>query len=75
MTYHGVTFRTATAATYLERSGLGRSGCPRCGDIPLFPEVAEFAGERCIRHTWVCEGCGHTYQTDVQLRRKSASSN
>jgi transposase-like protein len=62
MTYHGVAFRAASAACCFEHPN-----CPRCGDTLLLPEAAEFAGAGCIRHTWVCDSCGHAFQTAVAL--------
>jgi hypothetical protein len=69
MTYHGVTFRAAYAASCYERPC-----CPRCGDTLLLPEAAEFAGEGCIRHIWFCENCGQTFQTAVALLERSGTA-
>jgi len=63
---HDLAFRTASAAHDLKQPK-----CPCCGTAPFLPDVAEFAGEGCIRHTWVCEGCGHTYHTAVALRQSA----
>ena len=48
---------------------LKQPNCPRCGTAPFLPVVAEFAGDGRIRHTWVCEGCGHTYHTAIAIRQ------
>jgi len=69
MTCHDVTIQAASAVTCHERPG-----CPCCGDIVLLPVAAEFAGQGCVRHTWVCEGCGHAFQTAVRFRRKSVTA-
>jgi ribosomal protein S27AE len=61
MAYHDFAFQ-ADAKVRLQRPH-----CPRCGDAPLFPHIAEFAGERRIRHSWVCETCGNAFQTTVKL--------
>ena len=63
MTYHGVTFRTASDLPSYEQPR-----CPCCGDILLVPDTAEYAGDGCIRHNWVCESCGHPFQTAVDIR-------
>ena len=62
MTYHDITFQTDAKVSRMKRPH-----CPRCGDMPLFPHAAEFAGERRIRHSWVCETCGNAFQTTVRL--------
>lgn len=62
MTYHGVTFRAASDMPYFEQPR-----CPCCSDLLLLPDTAEFAGGGCIRHSWVCESCGHPFQTLVGM--------
>ena len=42
-----------------------RPACPRCGETLLAPEIAEFAGNGCIRHTWFCDDCDHAFRTCV----------
>jgi hypothetical protein len=68
MTYHGVTFRTASDLPYFEHPR-----CPCCDDILLVPDTAEYAGGGCIRHNWVCESCGHPFQTSVDIRDRFQS--
>ncbi len=41
--------------------------CPQCGDEPFLPQDAAFAGEGRIRHTWICESCGHTFRTSDEI--------
>jgi hypothetical protein len=41
--------------------------CPCCNDILLLPDTAEYVGGGCIRHSWVCESCGHPFQTTVDM--------
>ena len=69
MTLHGITFRAASEVHRIEQPS-----CPRCGDALFLPEAAEFAGEGRIRHSWVCEGCGHAFQTAIRLRDRFQSS-
>jgi len=69
MTLHSVTFRAASEMHRIEQPS-----CPRCGDTLFLPEAAEFAGEGHIRHSWVCEGCGHTFQTAIKLRSRLKSA-
>jgi hypothetical protein len=69
MTCRGVMFRAASAAYCFERPD-----CPGCGDTLLLPDAAEFAGEGCIRHTWVCDNCGHAFQTAVALLECSGTA-
>ena len=68
MTLHGVAFRAESEAHRIEQPC-----CPRCGDTLFLPEMAEFAGEGRIRHSWVCEGCGHAFHTAIKLRSRSKS--
>ncbi len=63
---HDLAFRAASAVHDLKQPN-----CPCCGTTPFLPDIAEYAGEGCIRHIWVCEGCGHTYHTAVALRHNS----
>jgi ribosomal protein S27AE len=69
MTLHGVAIRAASKSYRFEQPS-----CPRCGDAPFLPEAAEFAGEGRIRHSWICEGCGHVFQTAVKLPGRAKSS-
>lgn len=62
MAFHDVEIQAESVVHRLERPK-----CPRCGDVPLFPHTAEFAGERRIRHSWVCETCGNAFQTTIKL--------
>jgi transposase-like protein len=62
MTLHDVVFRAESEIRRFEPPN-----CPHCGDRPFLPQAAEFAGEGRIRHTWVCEGCGHTFRTTIEV--------
>jgi len=41
--------------------------CAQCGDVLIAPEWSEHVSERCIRHLWSCEACGHEFETAVYL--------
>ena len=60
-------FHDTAVQTESEVPRLDRPHCPRCGDKPLFPHMAEFAGERRVRHSWACETCGNAFQTTIQI--------
>ena len=62
MAFHDIAFQAES-----EVFRLHRPNCPRCGDTPLFPHTAEFAGDRRIRHSWVCETCGNPFQTTIKV--------
>ncbi len=42
-----------------------RNRCPQCGEGLLAPDWSEYRNERCVRHSWSCEACGYTFETDV----------
>ena len=44
-----------------------RPACPRCGEALFAPEIAEFAGNGRIRHTWFCDDCDHAFRTCVEI--------
>lgn len=46
----------------------GRPVCPCCADRLVAPQIAAFAGEGRIWHTWLCERCDHEFVTCVDLR-------
>jgi hypothetical protein len=62
MTTHDAMIRAASKTRRFEPPN-----CPQCGDRPFLPQTAEFVGQGRIRHTWVCEGCGHTFRTAIQI--------
>jgi hypothetical protein len=45
----------------------GRPHCPQCANMLLAPEIAEFAGEGRVHHTWLCDACGHEFRTAVDF--------
>jgi rubredoxin len=49
--------------------------CPQCSAWLLAPEWSEHLNERCVRHTWSCDACGHGFETAVffpELRQTAA---
>jgi len=44
--------------------------CPKCNDVLLAPAMSEYVHENLIRHVWLCDSCGHPFQTSVGLRRR-----
>ena len=62
MICYDVTFRAASDVPHVEQPR-----CPCCNDILLLPDTAEYVGGGCVRHNWVCEGCGHPFQTAVDM--------
>jgi len=69
MTFHDVRFQAAS-----EVHRLASPNCPRCGEVTLLPEAAEFAGSNRVRHTWLCEGCGTAFRTMIRLTRELADT-
>jgi len=41
--------------------------CPKCNDVLLAPAMSEYVHENLIRHVWLCDACGHPFQTSVGL--------
>jgi hypothetical protein len=41
--------------------------CGQCGDSLVGPEWSEHVSERCVRHFWSCDSCGHQFTTTVRL--------
>ncbi len=39
--------------------------CPQCSAWLLAPDWSEYLNERCVRHTWSCDACGHGFETAV----------
>ena len=42
-----------------------RNVCPQCSSLLLAPHWSEHVNERCIRHAWSCDACGHEFETAV----------
>lgn len=42
-----------------------KNTCPQCGEWLLAPDWSEYRNERCVRHSWSCEACGYSFETDV----------
>ena len=43
----------------------GRNNCPQCGQWLLAPNWSEHLNDRCVRHTWSCDGCRYEFETTV----------
>ena len=41
------------------------NSCPQCREWLLAPDWSEYRNERCVRHSWSCEACGYSFETDV----------
>lgn len=39
--------------------------CPQCSAWLLAPDWSEHFNERCVRHSWSCDACGHGFETTV----------
>src|ERR1700745_3392553 len=39
--------------------------CPQCSAWVLAPDWSEHFNERCVRHSWSCDACGHGFETTV----------
>ena len=52
----------------------GLTSCPNCLETQIGPlaskYVSEFGGEGRIRHLWLCDGCGHEFQTSIEFRSR-----
>ena len=42
-----------------------KNNCPQCQAWLLAPTWSEYLHERCVRHTWSCDGCGYEFETAV----------
>jgi hypothetical protein len=60
-----MTFHTTTEAYAFGRRRIAMPVCPHCGDIPVAPASAGFAGCGRVRHVWACESCGYAFQTAI----------
>jgi hypothetical protein len=68
MALHDIVFQAESNSRRLEWPR-----CPCCGETPFLPQTAEFAGDYRVRHNWLCENCGHPFQTVVRVVRKNRS--
>ncbi len=62
-----MTLQTTTPMTPVAAFYSTRPLCPRCGEALFAPEIAEFAGNGRIRHTWSCDDCDHEFRTCVEI--------
>jgi hypothetical protein len=70
-----MTFQFAVPMRYLHERYFGRPSCPKCGELLMAPESPEFS--EClsgveIRHSWVCDGCDHRFDTLVKFKAAAA---
>ncbi len=60
----------ATTTESTARSRLitySKNHCPQCASWLLAPDWSEYLNERCVRHTWSCDGCGYQFETAVMF--------
>jgi ribosomal protein L37AE/L43A len=43
------------------------NSCAHCGRKLLAPESIEHVSDRIVRYLWLCEMCGHQFETSVYL--------
>lgn len=43
------------------------TSCPNCLETQVAPLASEYVGEGRVRHSWSCDGCGHSFQTAVDF--------
>jgi ribosomal protein L37AE/L43A len=46
--------------------------CRQCGEQLFAPEWSEYVDERRIRHVWVCDACGYSFETEARFPRMLA---
>jgi ribosomal protein S27AE len=68
MTLRAETQRLTQLVTY------NKNNCPQCGGWLLAPDWSEHLNERCVRHTWSCEGCGYQFETAVFFGGKTEAA-
>ena len=39
--------------------------CARCASLIIAPDLSEYLSERCVRHSWSCEMCGHQFESTI----------
>jgi rubredoxin len=54
--------RTATGSRL---NTFDKNICPQCSAWLLAPDWSEHFSERCVRHAWSCDACGHAFETAV----------
>jgi ribosomal protein L37AE/L43A len=53
------------AAGRARLSAYAKNICPQCSAWLLAPTWSEHLNDRCVRHTWSCDACGHAFETSV----------
>lgn len=60
-------FSPAMPMPYAHERYLGRPSCPHCGEVAIAAEATAYARDGRARHSWRCDGCDHTFETEVEL--------
>jgi hypothetical protein len=53
-------------------SGFGVT-CTKCREPVIAPYWSQFVCQEQVRHFWICEACGHQFDTAVELGLKGAA--
>jgi len=64
--------QNATPAVMSFARYFNRPLCPECGHEQFVPERSSFVDESCVKHTWMCDACGHGFCTTVEIGRLAA---
>jgi transcription elongation factor Elf1 len=67
-----MSLQNATPAMFAFARYFSRPCCPQCGHEQLVPERSAYVAEGRIRHNWLCDACGHDFQTLVELGHLAA---
>ena len=62
-----MTVQTTSHLDVTPPHGFVRPNCPHCGGMLLVAEVSEFDLKGRIRHSWLCDDCGHVFWTSIAL--------
>ena len=59
----------ATPAVFAFARYFTRPLCPECNHEQFVPERSAFIDDGNVRHSWLCEVCGHDFCTTVEIGR------
>jgi transcription elongation factor Elf1 len=62
----------ATPAVFAFARYFTRPLCPECNHEQFVPERSAFIDDGNVRHSWLCEVCGHGFCTTVEIGRIAA---
>ena len=62
-----MTPQDATPAVFSFAGFFSRPLCPECGLEQFVPEQSAFVEDGGIRHAWLCEDCGHAFDTNIAV--------